>query len=108
MRRAVNGLQLAPDHALVDGNRLPELPCTAQAIVGGDGTVDCISAASILAKVSRDREMRQLDSLYPGYGLARHKGYPTRVHLEALRILGVSEIHRRSFAPVKRILHPAS
>ena len=104
MRRAVEALPLAVDHALVDGNRLPELPCSAEAIVGGDGIEPCISAASILAKVSRDREMVELDRLYPGYGLARHKGYPTRAHLEALRALGASEIHRRSFGPVRKIL----
>lgn len=104
MRRAVLGLNIRPDHALVDGNKLPDLPCPSEAIVGGDATVECISAASILAKVSRDREMVSLDELYPGYGLARHKGYPTKVHMEALRQLGISEIHRRSFGPVKKLL----
>ncbi len=104
MRRAVTGLAVAPGHALVDGNRLPELPCSAEAIVGGDGSVACISAASIIAKVSRDREMVALDARYPGYGLARHKGYPTRAHIEALGTLGVTEIHRRSFGPVRRLL----
>ena len=103
MRRAVQGLNIQPDHALVDGNKLPDLPCSADAIVGGDATVECISAASILAKVSRDREMVAMDALYPGYGLARHKGYPTKVHLEALQQLGVTEIHRRSFGPVKKL-----
>jgi ribonuclease HII len=104
MKRAVAGLAVTPGHALVDGNRLPELPCSAEAIVGGDGSVACISAASIIAKVSRDREMVALDARYPGYGLARHKGYPTRAHMEALGTLGVTEIHRRSFAPVRRLL----
>jgi len=104
MQRAVEALSLDVDHALVDGNRLPKLPCSAEAIVGGDGIEPCISAASIVAKVSRDREMVQLDRRYPGYGLARHKGYPTRQHLEALRALGVTEIHRRSFAPVRKLL----
>ena len=104
MQRAVAGLSVAPQRALVDGNKLPELRCAAEAIVGGDATVDCISAASILAKVSRDREMLSLDLQYPGYGLARHKGYPTKVHMDALQCLGPSEIHRRSFAPVKRVL----
>ncbi len=104
MRRAVTGLAVAPGHALVDGNRLPELPCSAEAIVGGDGSVACISAASIIAKVSRDREMVALDARYPGYGLARHKGYPTKAHIEALEVLGVTEIHRRSFGPVRRVL----
>ena len=88
----------------MDGNRLPTLPCTAEAVVGGDGTVPVISAASILAKVSSDREMVALDACYPGYGLAGHKGYPTRAHLAALVELGVTSIHRKSFAPVRRLL----
>ncbi|WP_457673460.1 ribonuclease HII [Thiolapillus sp.] len=104
MQRAVAGLAISPRHALVDGNRLPELPCSAEAIVGGDGRVACISAASIIAKVSRDREMVSLDARYPGYGLARHKGYPTRAHLDALKARGVTDIHRRSFGPVRRLL----
>jgi len=104
MQRAVVGLQPVPGQALVDGNRLPQLPCPARAVVGGDACEPCISAASILAKVVRDREMAALDERYPGYGLARHKGYPTRAHLQALQSLGVSEIHRRSFAPVRRLI----
>ncbi len=104
MCRAVEALPVAATHALIDGNRCPELPCTAEAIVGGDGTVAAISAASILAKVARDREMIMLDSQYPGYGLAQHKGYPTRAHLAALQRLGVTPIHRRSFGPVRRLL----
>ncbi len=104
MQRAVAALGIRPDHALVDGNRLPCLPCTACAIVGGDGIEPCISAASIVAKVARDREMVALDMQYPGYGLAQHKGYPTRRHLDALREQGVSNIHRRSFAPVRRLI----
>ncbi len=104
MRRAVEGLQVDPTHALVDGNKLPRLACPATAIVGGDDSEPCISAASIIAKVSRDREMVALDRQYPGYGLARHKGYPTRAHLQALHELGVSVIHRRSFGPVRRLL----
>lgn len=104
MKRAVEGLEIAVDHALVDGNRIPDLPCSAEAIVGGDNLVDCISAASIIAKVERDIEMVDMDDLYPGYGLAKHKGYPTKVHLQALQSLGVTDIHRRSFGPVKRIL----
>jgi len=104
MRRAVEGLGMAPDHVLVDGNRSPQLTCSVEAIVGGDATVPSISAASILAKVARDREMVALDQRYPGYGLARHKGYPTKAHMEALAALGVSEIHRRSFGPVRRLL----
>lgn len=104
MQRAIAALSPAPDHALIDGNRCPELPCTAEAIIKGDGTVPAISAASIIAKVARDREMVELDNLYPGYGLAGHKGYPTRKHMDALIELGVTPIHRRSFAPVRRAL----
>lgn len=104
MQRAVAALELSPEHALVDGNRAPELACSCQAIVGGDDQVDCISAASIVAKVARDRLMLELDQQYPGYGLGRHKGYPTQQHLQALQALGVSDIHRRSFKPVKRLL----
>ncbi len=104
MRRAVEGLDPAPEHALVDGNRCPELPCSCEFVIKGDGSVEAISAASILAKVSRDREMAELDRLYPGYGLAGHKGYPTQAHLAALDELGVSPIHRRSFGPVKKRL----
>ena len=104
MRRAVEALPIAATHALIDGNRCPELPCSAEAIVGGDGTVAAISAASILAKVARDREMIMLDAQYPGYGLAQHKGYPTKAHLEALQQLGITPIHRRTFAPVRRLI----
>lgn len=104
MQRAVEALDPAAAEALVDGNRLPRLRCPARAIVGGDGSVACISAASILAKVARDHEMRALDLIHPGYGLAQHKGYPTAAHLEALGRLGVSPVHRRSFAPVRRLL----
>ncbi|MGB5452093.1 MAG: ribonuclease HII [Sedimenticolaceae bacterium] len=103
MQRAVAGLPVAPGHALVDGNRLPKLACSARAIVCGDASEPCISAASIIAKVTRDREMVALDALYPGYGLARHKGYPTRIHMQALLELGVTAIHRRSFGPVRRL-----
>lgn len=110
MRRAVEQLGLRPDLARIDGNRCPELLCPAQAVVGGDRTVPAISAASILAKVTRDREMRVLDQAYPGYGFVRHKGYPTKAHIEALQALGVSPIHRRSFGPVRKLLalQPAS
>jgi len=104
MQRAVKGLNPQPEHALIDGNRCPRLPCTAEAVVKGDTKVAAISAASILAKVTRDREMVELDKQYPGYGLAGHKGYPTKSHIEALHLLGVTPIHRRSFAPVRRIL----
>jgi ribonuclease HII len=112
MRRAVMALALPPVCELniqVDGNQLPcfdGLPfvVTAEAIVEGDALVPAISAASILAKTSRDAEMLQLDQLYPGYGLAGHKGYGTATHLQALRELGASPIHRRSFAPVRAVL----
>jgi ribonuclease HII len=105
MRRAVAGLAIAPAEALVDGNKVPPgLACPGRAIVGGDGSEACISAASILAKVARDAEMVALDACYPGYGLAAHKGYPTKAHMDALQLLGVTPIHRRSFAPVRRRL----
>ncbi len=104
MRRAVEQLMPAADAVLVDGNQCPQLSCPVQAVIKGDDKVAAISAASIIAKVSRDCEMLELDSLYPGYGLARHKGYPSRMHLEALQKLGVTPIHRRSYAPVRRLL----
>jgi len=104
MRRAVLALDPAPQHALIDGNRCPDLPCSAEAIIKGDGTVAVISAASIIAKVSRDREMVALDAAYPGYGLAGHKGYPTKAHMAALVERGITPIHRKSFAPVRRLL----
>jgi ribonuclease HII len=105
MRRALDALPRVPDSALIDGNRLPPaMPCHAEAVVGGDASVACISAASILAKEARDAEMIELDRVYPGYGLAVHKGYPTRAHLAALAALGPSVIHRRSFGPVRRLL----
>ncbi len=104
MKRAVEALGVRPGHALIDGNHCPDLPCSAEAIIGGDACKPVISAASILAKVARDREMVRLDQQYPGYGLAKHKGYPTKLHVAALQELGVSPIHRRSFGPVKRLL----
>ena len=104
MKRAVEALQTVPDHALIDGNRCPDLCCPAQAIVKGDSRVAAISAASIMAKVTRDREMLSLDVIYPGYGLAQHKGYPSKAHIEALENLGVTPIHRRSYAPVRRVI----
>ena len=104
MRRAVEQLQPKAEYALIDGNRCPQLSCPSEAIVKGDLTVPCISAASIIAKVTRDREMEALDKTYPGYGLAQHKGYPTQVHMEALKKLGPSIIHRRSFGPVAALL----
>ena len=104
MQRAVSGLALAPDRVLVDGNRCPVLACHAEAIVGGDATVAEISAASIVAKVARDAEMVRFDAVYPGYGFERHKGYPTAVHMEALKRLGITPIHRQSFAPVRAVM----
>nr|WP_228005881.1 ribonuclease HII [Xenorhabdus sp. BG5] len=104
MQRAVEGLVLIPDYVLIDGNRCPALAMPAQAVVKGDSLVAEISAASILAKVTRDREMAELDKQFPGYGFAQHKGYPTALHLEKLASLGATEHHRKSFAPVKRAL----
>jgi ribonuclease HII len=104
MQRAVAGLEPAAEHALIDGNRCPDLDCPVRAIVRGDSRVAAISAASILAKVTRDREMLALDEDYPDYGFASHKGYPSRAHLDALERLGALPVHRRSFAPVRRIL----
>ena len=100
MQRAVAGLRLVPARVLVDGNRLPRLPMLAEAIVGGDAKVPAISAASILAKVHRDRWCEQIDAEYPQYGFAAHKGYGTAAHLAALRQHGPTPWHRRSFAPV--------
>jgi len=104
MQRAVNALLPTAEHALIDGNRCPELSCPARAIVRGDSKVAAISAASILAKVTRDREMQLLDIKYPGYGLAQHKGYPSKAHIAALELLGVTPVHRRSYAPVRKVL----
>jgi ribonuclease HII len=101
MKRAVDGLSLAPDHALVDGNRAPQLRCPVTTIIKGDQTEPAIAAASIIAKVSRDKEMMLMEQHFPGYGFAQHKGYPTKMHLEAMMILGVTAIHRRSFRPVQ-------
>lgn len=107
MQRAVDGLSVTPRLALIDGNRCPQLNVPSAPVIQGDGQVPAIAAASILAKVSRDREMQVLDLCYPGYGLAGHKGYPTPSHLEALRRLGPTPIHRRSFAPVRTLLEQA-
>jgi ribonuclease HII len=106
MQRAVAALSLSPALALVDGNQAPDLPCLVRTVVRGDATVPAISAASILAKVARDAEMDDLDRQFPGYGFSRHKGYPTPVHLACLEKLGISPVHRRSFAPVRRLLAP--
>ena len=104
MQRAVAGLTLRPDRVLVDGNRCPVLPMPSEPVVGGDARVPAIAAASILAKVTRDREMQEMELLYPGYGIGKHKGYPTPAHLAALKLLGATPIHRRSFAPVREAL----
>lgn len=104
MRRAVDALDRRPQHLRIDGNRAPELgdyPGRVETVVGGDGSCVAIGAASILAKVSRDAEMCEMDARYPGYGFARHKGYPTPAHREALLRLGPCDIHRESFAPVR-------
>ena len=108
MQRATLGLRVRPGHVQVDGNQCPRLGhglrCTVEAIVGGDGTIPEISAASILAKVARDEMMIEMDALYPGYSFEQHKGYPTARHMAALRSLGPSPIHRRSFRPVRQAL----
>lgn len=101
MRRAVEGLRLLPSKVLVDGNQLPKLRIMAEAVIKGDARVPEIAAASILAKVSRDRWCQELDAQYPEYGFASHKGYGTAKHLEALRQYGVTEYHRMSFSPVQ-------
>lgn len=107
MRRAVQGLSVSPSKVLVDGNRVPPgMPVLCEAIVKGDAKVQAIGAASILAKVARDRWMINLDAQHPGYGFAVHKGYPTPDHLEALRKLGPCPEHRRSFAPVRALMSP--
>jgi ribonuclease HII len=104
MQRAVAGLPVRPYLVLVDGNRCPDIDIACEAVIGGDAKVAQISAASILAKVGRDRFMCRLHESYPDYGFDRHKGYPTRVHLQALQDFGVTPYHRASFAPFKRII----
>ena len=103
MRRAVEGLAVSPEKAVIDGNRCPQLDCPAEAIVGGDGKVASIAAASILAKTVRDAGMLLLHADYPMYGFDRHMGYPTAFHLQALRLHGASPVHRRSYAPVAQL-----
>lgn len=106
MTRAIEGLNIQIQHALIDGNRLPkDLPCAGTAIVKGDALVSAISAASVLAKVQRDHDMVELDKQYPQYGLAKHKGYPTKAHLEALQAYGPTEIYRKTYGPVKKLLN---
>ncbi len=107
MQRAVTALVLTPHSVMVDGNQPPQLDCSVQTVVRGDATVPAISAASILAKVARDAEMCEMDRRFPGYGFSGHKGYPTSAHLAAMNRLGISPIHRRSFAPVRHLLSQA-
>jgi len=104
MTRAVEGLHISPTHAYVDGNQAPQLRCPVTTIIKGDQSEPAIAAASILAKVARDREMRIMDEIHPGYGFAKHKGYPTKQHQQALMDLGPTIIHRRSFKPVQLAL----
>lgn len=104
MQRAVAHLDTQPDFVLIDGNRCPSLPMPSQAVVKGDLRVAEISAASILAKVARDNEMKELDKLYPDFGFAKHKGYPTKLHFEMLAKFGPTPQHRQSFKPVKKAL----
>jgi ribonuclease HII len=104
MKRAVENLSIQPEHVLVDGNKIPDWRYNAEAVVKGDARVECIAAASILAKVTRDREMVAWDKIYPGFGFAKNKGYPTQLHRDALKKLGITPIHRRSYAPVKAFL----
>jgi len=105
MHRAVAALELQPEFVYVDGNYCPQWAYPSQAIIRGDSLVPSIAAASIIAKVTRDQEMVELDAKYPGYGFAQHKGYPTPAHLAALKSLGPSAVHRCSFAPVKKLLN---
>lgn len=104
MKKAVDALDVCPEYVAVDGNKLPHWSYASEAVVKGDDKVAAIAAASILAKVTRDRELVALDAVYPGYGLAKHKGYPTKLHMQALEMFGVTPIHRRSYAPVKVLL----
>ena len=104
MQRAVEALAIRPSSALIDGNRCPKLACEAEAVVGGDGKIEAIAAASILAKTARDAGMRELHRTYPHYGFDRHMGYPTARHLQALREHGPSPVHRRSFSPVAQLI----
>ncbi|WP_417696856.1 ribonuclease HII [Psychromonas sp.] len=108
MQRAVQGLSIQPSYVFIDGNRCPNLPMPSEAVVKGDLRVAEISAASIIAKVTRDREMVELDKRYPAYGFAKHKGYPTKAHFEALQTHGVIAEYRQSFKPVKAILTATS
>lgn len=105
MQRAIAGLHIQPDFVLIDGNRIPQISMPAQAIVKGDSLVAEISAASIIAKVAENQEMDELDKIFPDYGFAKHKGYPTKLHFEKLIQFGATPYHRKSFAPVRKILN---
>lgn len=106
MQRAIESLAIKPNQVLVDGKYCPKVGYNTEAIIQGDKKVAAISAASIIAKVARDQEMCKLDKLYPNYGFAAHKGYPTSFHRQALQDLGITAIHRRSFAPVRKLIKP--
>ncbi len=108
MRRAIEGLKVAPTLALIDGNRCPVMPIRSEAIVKGDDKIPAISAASILAKTARDASLMALHEQYPHYGFDQHKGYPTALHLERLRMHGVSPVHRKSYAPVRELIEAVS
>lgn len=103
MERAFKSLSMIPDRVLVDGNRYPDISCAGEAIIKGDLLIPAISAASILAKVARDHEISLLDTLYPGYQFAQHKGYPTLLHRQKIQQLGLTPFHRQSFAPIKKL-----
>lgn len=105
MKRAVESLSIAPGHVQVDGNRCPDVTISVEAIIKGDQKIAAISAASILAKEARDREMIEMDNVYPGYAFAKHKGYPTRIHMQALSDIGICPIHRRTYAPVQKYIN---
>lgn len=105
MKRSVETLSHYPQLALIDGNHCPELDCAMEAIIKGDSKEPAISAASILAKVARDNEMKEMEDIYPGYGFAKHKGYPTKQHRDAIIKLGITDIHRKSYAPVQQQLN---
>ena len=108
MKRAVEGLKVTPGKVLCDGNHKPDILIECEAIVRGDSCIKSIMAASIIAKVTRDELMKDMDHIYPGYGFKKHKGYPTKFHLDALKSLGPCKIHRLSFRPVKKLINPIS
>ena len=105
MKRAIEGLEIVPEKVLCDGSHKPDISIECEAIIKGDSFIKSIMAASIIAKVARDELMRDLDQLYPGYGFKKHKGYPTKLHLDALESLGPCKIHRLSFRPVKKLIN---